>query len=138
MRLLLDTHLLLWAAAGTLPPELARHVADEDNDLSFSPASIWEIVIKKGLGRPDFTVDPARLHHGLIASGYLEVPITGRATLHVATLPALHKDPFDRLLVAQAIEEGLTLLTADRSLAGYPGRVTCIPASASDPGDARA
>lgn len=132
MRLLLDTHVLLWAAAGTLPNELAEHVADEGNDLYFSPASIWEVVIKKGLGRADFTVDPTQLHRGLIAAGYGEVPITGRATLQVATLPDLHKDPFDRLLVAQAIEEGLTLLTADRSLVGYPGGVMCIPGSASD------
>ncbi|MCW5954568.1 MAG: type II toxin-antitoxin system VapC family toxin [Propionibacteriaceae bacterium] len=132
MRLLLDTHVLLWAAAGTLPAELAEHIADEDNDLHFSPASIWEIVIKKALGRPDFTVDPTQLHRALIATGYREVPITGRATLQVATLPDLHKDPFDRVLVAQAIEEGLTLLTADRSLAGYPGGVMCIPGPASD------
>lgn len=136
MRLLLDTHVLLWAAAGTLPAELAEHVADEDNDLYFSPVSIWEVVIKKGLGRPDFTVDPTQLHRALIASGYREVPITGRATLPVVTLPDLHKDPFDRLLVAQAIEEGLTMLTADRSLAGYPGGVLCIPGSVSDQGDA--
>lgn len=131
MRLLLDTHVLLWAAAGTLSAELAEHIADENNDLHFSPVSIWEVVIKQGLGRPDFTVDPTQLHRGLIANGYRELPITGRATLQVAALPDLHKDPFDRLLVAQAIEEGLTLLTADRSLAGYPGGVLCVPGAAT-------
>ena len=131
MRLLLDTHVLLWAAAGTLPDEFAEYIADEENDLYFSPVSIWEVVIKKGLGRPDFTVDPTQLHRGLVANGYRELPITGRATLQVATLPDLHRDPFDQLLVAQAIEEGLTLLTADRSLAGYPGGVLCVPGAAT-------
>ncbi len=131
MRLLLDTRVLLWAAAGTLPDEFAEYIADEENDLYFSPVSIWEVVIKKGLGRPDFTVDPTQLHRGLIANGYRELPITGRATLQVAALPDLHKDPFDRLLVAQAIEEGLTLLTADRSLAGYPDGVLCVPGAAT-------
>lgn len=130
MRLLLDTRVLLWAAAGTLPDEFAEYIADEENDLYFSPVSIWEVVIKKGLGRPDFTVDPTQLHRGLIANGYRELPITGRATLQVAALPDLHKDPFDRLLVAQAIEEGLTLLTADRSLANYPGGVLWLPGTA--------
>lgn len=129
MRLLLDTHVLLWAAAGTLAAALAELVADEDNDLHFSPVSIWEVVIKKSLGHPDFTVNPTQLHRGLVANGYRELPITGRATLQVGTLPDLHKDPFDRLLVAQAIEEGLTLLTSDRALLGYPGGVLYVPCS---------
>ncbi|MGC3953837.1 MAG: type II toxin-antitoxin system VapC family toxin [Propionicimonas sp.] len=107
------------------------HITEQENDLYFSPVSIWEVVIKKGLGGPDFTVDPTQLHRGLIANGYQELPITGRATLQVATLPDLHKDPFDRLLVAQAIEEGLVLLTADRSLAGYPGGVLYVPSARS-------
>lgn len=127
MRLLLDTRVLLWAAAGTLTAVLAEHVANEGNELHFSPVSIWEVVIKKSLGRPDFIVDPTQFHRGLIANGYRELPITGRATLQVEALPDVHKDPFDRLLVAQAIEEGLTLLTSDRALLGYPGGVLYVP-----------
>jgi len=126
MKILLDTHILLWAAADDLPAPAARYIADSANTLLFSPASLWEIVIKRGLGRSDFTVDPASLYSGLIGAGYQELPITGRHTLLVSTLPTLHKDPFDRILLAQAASEGIPLLTADNAVRQYPGSVIFV------------
>ncbi len=129
MRLLLDTHLLLCAAgfdagAGSpLPARAASLIDDETNDLYFSAASIWEVAVKSGLGRADFQADPLRLRHGLLANGYEELPITGEHAAAVAQLPPIHKDPFDRLLVAQAKAEGLTLLTADARVAEYGGAI---------------
>ena len=126
MKILIDTHILLWAAAGELPPTAARYIEDSANVLLFSPASIWEVVIKRGLGRADFVVDPASFFSGLLSAGYQELPITGRHTLLVSTLPLLHKDPFDRLLLAQAISEGMPLLTADNQISQYPGSVIYV------------
>ena len=123
MNLLLDTHILLWAAADELPEEAARYVEDMNNTLFFSSASIWEIVIKNGLGRNDFVVDPPSLYKGLIDAGYKELSITGRHTLLISTLPLLHKDPFDRLLIAQSAAEGISLITADELIAQYPGSI---------------
>jgi PIN domain nuclease of toxin-antitoxin system len=121
MRVLLDTHLLLWAAGSPqrLPKTALSILKAHDTALLFSAASIWEVVIKTSLGRSDFQVDPQRLRHGLLVHGYEELPITGDHALAVRTLPSLHKDPFDRILIAQAQSEGLTLLTADRQLAAY-------------------
>ena len=123
MKILLDTHILLWAAAGELPPEAARYIENNENTLLFSPASLWEIVIKRGFGRADFIVDPASLYSGLLSAGYQELPITGRHTLIVSTLPPLHKDPFDRILLAQAAYEGIPFLTSDKLLLQYPGSI---------------
>jgi PIN domain nuclease of toxin-antitoxin system len=121
MRVLLDTHLLLWAAGS--PQRLSRTalvvLKARDTALFFSAASVWEVVIKNGLGRADFQVDPSHLRHGLLLHGYEELPITGEHALAVRALPSVHKDPFDRILLAQAQSEGLTLLTADRELAAY-------------------
>jgi len=128
MKILLDTHLLLWAAADQLPPEAARYIEDNTNTLLFSPASLWEIVIKRGLGRADFVVDPAALSSGLFSAGYQELPITGRHALLVSTLPSLHKDPFDRILLAQAMSEGVPLLTSDKAVSKYPGSVIYVGA----------
>ncbi len=127
MKLLLDTHMLLWAAAGNLPKEAETLVVDAGNTLYFSPASIWEIGIKKSLGRSDFKVDPEVLRRGLVDNGYLELPITSRHALAVNDLPPLHKDPFDRMLLAQAKVEGIPLLTSDSALQPYPGPVMFIP-----------
>jgi len=125
MKLLFDTHVLLWAAAS--PQRISRKVRmlieNRENALIFSAASIWEIVIKRTLGRRDFRVDPQRVRRRLIENGYDELPVGGEHVLRVATLPAVHRDPFDRLLVAQAIHEGLVLVTADRALAQYPASV---------------
>jgi len=126
MKLLIDTHILLWAAADELPSAAARYIQNMDNTLLFSPASIWEVVIKRSLGREDFDVDPASLYSGLLSAGYQELPITGRHTLLVSNLPQLHKDPFDRILLAQSASEGIPLLTSDSVLAQYPGSLIFI------------
>ncbi|MDL2226228.1 type II toxin-antitoxin system VapC family toxin [Deltaproteobacteria bacterium OttesenSCG-928-M10] len=127
MKLLLDTHMLLWAAAGTLPGEAEALVADPDNTLYFSPASIWEIGIKKSLGRSDFKVDPEVLWRGLIDSHYQELAITTPHTLAVNDLPMVHKDPFDRILLAQAKSEGISFVTSDGTLREYSGPLIFIP-----------
>ncbi len=121
MKLLLDTHLLLWAAGEpTKLPTAARVlIEDEANALLFSAASLWEIAIKRGLGRPDFQVNPRRLRRGLLDNGYVELPVSSLHAVEVDTLPVLHKDPFDRILIAQAKTEGIALLTVDRTLAAY-------------------
>jgi len=126
MRILVDTHILLWSASGELPPDAARYILDLENTLLFSPASIWEVVIKRGLGREDFYVDPASLYSGLLSAGYLELPITGRHTLLVSHLPPLHKDPFDRILLAQSASEGIPLLTSDSVMSQYPGSIIFV------------
>jgi len=128
VRLLLDTHVLLWAAAE--PQRLSSNalslLASADNDLVYSAASLWEAAIKSSLGRPDFTVQPQVLRRRLLEAGYEELAITGEHALLTASLPLLHRDPFDRLLVAQATVEGITLLTADEQVARYPGPIRRI------------
>lgn len=128
MKLLLDTHLLLWAAKGLeyLPPDAWNLMNMPENELIFSVASLWEIVIKCGLDRADFSVDPHLLRRGLLDNGYSELPILSKHVVATGTLPPIHKDPFDRLLVAQAIVEGITLLTADARVAEYPGPVQYV------------
>lgn len=128
MKLLLDTHLLLWAAGDPEAlSEAARSlIEDPQNALLFSAASVWEVAIKKGLGRSDFRVDPRLLRRGLIDNGYAELAITSEHAVSVDSLPALHKDPFDRLLVAQATTEGILLLTSDSVVARYPGPVRLV------------
>ncbi len=128
MKLLLDTRLLLWAAGfdaetDTLPRRAAAAIEDEANRLHFSPASIWEVAIKSALGRRDFEADPHLLRRGLLDNGYVEVPVTGEHAARVVRLPPLHKDPFDRMLISQAICEGLTLLTTDAKMASYDGPI---------------
>ena len=128
MKLLLDTHLLLWAAGQpeSLSDAARSLMADPDNVLMFSAASLWEVSIKHGLGRPDFRVDPRLLRRGLIDNGYGELAITSEHAVAVDSLPAIHKDPFDRILVAQATIEGIVLLTADPVVARYPGPVRLV------------
>ena len=125
MKLLLDTHLLLWAAEGLerLSPDAKALMSEPENELFFSVVSLWEIVIKRGLGRDDFMVDPRVLRRGLLDNGYGELSILSEHAVAIDALPPIHKDPFDRLLVAQAIVEGITLLTADFRVAEYPGPV---------------
>ncbi|MER9231596.1 type II toxin-antitoxin system VapC family toxin [Mesorhizobium sp. M0622] len=128
MKLLLDTHLLLWAAGepDKLPPAALTQIENRDNDLMFSAASLWEIAIKRGLGRADFTVDARLLRRGLIDNGYHELPITGEHAIAVEGLPPIHKDPFDRILIAQSIVEGITLLTVDDLVAQYPAPIRSL------------
>ena len=128
MKLLLDTHLLLWAAGspGQLSATARLLLEDPQNELLFSAASLWEIVIKCGLGRSDFQVDARVLRRGLLDNGYQELVITSEHSVSIDILPPIHKDPFDRILVAQAIVEGITLLTADALVAQYPGPVRLV------------
>ena len=128
MKLLLDTHLLLWAAGQ--PHRLSKKtralIDAPDNDLLFSVASLWEIVIKRALGREDFKVDARLLRRGLLDNGYGELLIGSEHVVAIEHLPPLHKDPFDRVLVAQASVEGITLLTADPLIAQYPGPIRSV------------
>ena len=121
MRLLLDTHLLLWAVAssGRLSPHVRSSIEDPQNDVHYSAASVWEIAIKSGLRRKDFRVDLSLLHSSLQAMGLSELPVRAEHALAVTHLPPIHRDPFDRLLVAQSIVEPMVLLTNDAVLAPY-------------------
>ena len=128
MKLLLDTHLLLWAAGE--PRRLskaARALIDNpDNELLFSAASLWEVAIKRGLGRKDFMVDARLLRRGLLDNGYRELPILSDHVVATESLPLIHRDPFDRILVAQATVEGITLLTIDSLVSQYPGPIRTV------------
>jgi PIN domain nuclease of toxin-antitoxin system len=132
MRLLLDTHLLLWSSGtfsgptSPMPPAADALIDDEANTLCFSPASIWEVAIKKAQGRADFQADPHALRRALLDNGYVELPITSEHAASVVFLPPIHKDPFDRLLIAQARIEGVVLLTADAKVARYDGPIRRI------------
>lgn len=125
MKLLLDTHLLLWAASEPkrIPKSARILIEDPENEVMFSAASLWEITIKRGLGRQDLRVDPRVLRRALLDNGYSELPITSEHVIHIEQLPPKHKDPFDRVLIAQAVVEGITLLTNDQKLAAYPGPI---------------
>ena len=133
MRLLLDTHVLLWAAGEPqrLRPAALALIEDAANELYFSAASLWEVAIKSGLGRADFSVDPRLLRRALVEHGHAELPITGAHAVAVDLLPSIHGDPFDRILVAQAQVEAMTLLTADDIVGRYPGSIQVIRAARS-------
>ncbi len=128
MRLLLDTHLLLWAAAKSrrLPKQARSLLEDPANEVLFSAASLWEIVIKAGLRKPDFKVDIALLRPALAEMAFAELAVSGAHAEKVATLPPIHKDPFDRMLVAQSLAEPLVLLTNDEVLADYGATVQVV------------
>jgi len=125
VRLLLDTHFIIWSIRDRerFSPALATRLTDPANTLVFSVATIWEIAIKHAQGRADFVFDPVVIRPGLIAQGYEELPILGPHAAATTALPPIHRDPFDRLLVAQANYEGITLLTADPMVAQYPGPI---------------
>lgn len=128
MKLLLDTHLLLWAAGSPerLSATARTLLEDPENELFFSAASLWEIGIKRGLGRSNFQVEARVLRRGLLDNGYLELMITSEHAVTTEGLPPIHKNPFDRILIAQAIVEGIILLTADALVAQYPGPVRLV------------
>jgi len=128
VKLLLDTHILLWSAGqpDKLSTEARTILLDSTNSLFFSSASIWEIVIKRGLGRDDFKVDPLRLRKQLVINGYEEVAVSADHALAVDVLPALHKDPFDRILIAQARMEGMLLLSADCQVSRYGNGILTV------------
>ncbi|MFI4955626.1 MAG: type II toxin-antitoxin system VapC family toxin [Gammaproteobacteria bacterium] len=125
MKLILDTHLLLWAAGQShkLSDVALKMINDPDNELFFSSASLWEITIKNGLGREDLHVNPHLLRRSLLDNDYHELPITSEHAVGTDSLPPIHKDPFDRIIIAQAIAEGFELLTADAIVAQYPGPI---------------
>jgi PIN domain nuclease of toxin-antitoxin system len=126
--LLLDTHVLLWAAGqpDKLSGKARALLEDPANALAFSVASLWEIVIKHGLRRADFQVEPRRLRRGLVEAGYREIAIESAHALAVSQLPPLHRDPFDRMLIAQAAAEGAVLLTVDPILSQYSGPIELV------------
>jgi PIN domain nuclease of toxin-antitoxin system len=120
-RFLVDTQILIWLAdrSEQLPDPVAAILQEGEDELVFSLVSIWETSIKFALGRLDFTIHPRQLRDGLLEFGFKELPITPQHVIAVASLPHIHRDPFDRLLVAQAQIEGLTLMTTDKKLAQY-------------------
>ena len=122
MRILLDTHILLWAARGTLEPKVTSLLEDTSNDLYFSPVNIWEIELK----REKLNIDPRVFLHSLIHNGYRELTLTSRHVVALCQLPKLHSDPFDRILLAQALSEDIVLLTADAVVKQYSATVGCI------------
>ena len=121
MRILLDTHILLWALAS--PKQLGKDalaaIEDPANDVLFSAASIWEIAIKASLKRADFRVSPGEISAAAVESGFRELPVYSAAAAHTAKLPVHHRDPFDRILIAQAITEPAVFYTADAQLEVY-------------------
>jgi PIN domain nuclease of toxin-antitoxin system len=121
MRMLVDTHLLLWAAASSrrLPQAARRLIEDPSNEVHFSAASLWEIVTKTALRKRDFKVDVALLRRALAEMGFSELQVSGAHAERLASLPLLRRDPFDRMLVAQSLAEPLVLLTNDELLADY-------------------
>ena len=125
MNILLDTHIVLWSVFKTrsLSSDARAILEDPANQLIFSVVNLWEITIKRGQGRRDFQVDPPPMREALLLSGYRELPIASEHAMAVGQLPRIHKDPFDRLLVAQANVEGCLLLTADSKVSRYPGLI---------------
>ena len=128
MRALLDTHILLWAVASSRKLSKAARLVIEDpeNEVFYSPANLWEIAIKSALRRSDFRVDVAALHGALPESGFAELPIRAVHAVALAGLPDIHRDPFDRILVCQALTEPLVLITNDGTLAQYPAPVRLV------------
>ena len=128
MKLLLDTHLLLRAAGEPhrLSPTARSLIENSETALVFSVVSLWEVTIKRGLERQDFMVEPRVLRRALLDNGYEELVVTGEHALSVEGLPPIHRDPFDRLLVAQATVEGITLLTSDARVGEYPGPIRYV------------
>ncbi|MBP0447444.1 type II toxin-antitoxin system VapC family toxin [Roseomonas sp. SSH11] len=128
MRLLLDTHLLLWALAEPerLGGKARSVIEDPENEVLFSAASIWEVAIKAGLGRPDFAVRPEEVAQAALEAGFAELPVRAEVAARVADLPPHHRDPFDRLLVAQALAGPMRLYTADPLLPPYSELVTLV------------
>ena len=128
MRILLDTHVLLWAVGDSerLPESARKWLEDSNNEVFFSAASLWEIAIKASLGREDFRVDPAQILEVMPETGFSELPINAAHAVEVYRLPLIHKDPFDRLLVAQSKVEPMLLLTNDDLLVQYSDNVRLI------------
>lgn len=129
MKLLVDTHILLWMSGMSwrLPQKVRGLLENIENEVFFSTISIWEIAIKSSLPRfPDFSVDAEKLRRTLIDQGYLELPLMGEHAVAVGGLPHIHGDPFDRILIAQSLVEGLSLITVDKTVARYGGLIQLV------------
>ena len=128
MNFLLDTHILIWVAISPhkISLELASLLSDPSNHLYFSSASIWEIPIKESLGKRDFEISSKKLHGGLIENGYKEIKVSALHAIEVIKPPFIHRDPFDRILVATAIWENMPLLTNDSTLSPYHSLVRVL------------
>jgi PIN domain nuclease of toxin-antitoxin system len=128
VRLLVDTHVLLWAVATPerLPPSSRDRLESPVNDVLFSAASIWELTIKIQVGRLKLTVEPEVIAEAATRMGFEELPVTAAHAAGVGRLPLHHRDPFDRLLVAQAIHEPARFLTADQVLAQYSDLIEIV------------
>jgi PIN domain nuclease of toxin-antitoxin system len=128
VKFLLDTQLLIWAMGESeqLPGEARFLIEDASNEVIFSVTSIWEIAIKRDLDRPGFRVEPAVLRQNLLENGYRELALTGAHAIALRGMPKIHRDPFDRILIAQAMVEGFTLLTVDAEIAKYPGPIRLV------------
>ena len=127
MDLLIDTQILIWLGQGS--PRLSRKATallEDDRHLLFSPLNVVEVAVKRAKGFADFQIDPVEFRTSLLASKFIELPLTGAHAVRLRDLPPIHKDPFDRLLVAQALAEGIAFLTADAMLGAYPGRVMVV------------
>ena len=116
MKFLLDTQLIVWAfyEQKRLSPQARSIMEARDNQLTFSAASLWEIAIKRGQGKREFQFDPRILRRTLLDAGYIELPVLGQHSVEVDILPPIHKDPFDRLLAAQALDLRIPLVSRDR------------------------
>lgn len=125
MRFLLDSHLLVWISEDSikLPKKLRLLLKDADNQFFFSAASIWELAIKSSLGKPDYRVNVTQLYHELQEHDYQELVLSSSHAFALENLPPIHKDPFDRILIAQSISEGMLLLTSDETVARYNGPI---------------
>ncbi|GHU06618.1 twitching motility protein PilT [Betaproteobacteria bacterium] len=128
MKFLLDTHLLIWAVTEDrrLSVRALDLITDTRNEIFFSVLSLWEIAIKRGQNRADFLYEPRAVRRALLDNGYQELPILSQHVVDIDNLPPIHKDPFDRLLIAQAMAEGITLLTADATVAQYSGPIQLV------------
>ncbi len=125
MRFLLDTHFILWLPIGGrgIKRNARALLENSSNEFLFSAASLWEIALKRARYRGTFGFDPREIQRQMLENGYEELPIQSQHVFALEALAPIHRDPFDRLLIAQAIVEGITLLTVDAAVARYPGPI---------------
>ncbi|OHV83761.1 type II toxin-antitoxin system VapC family toxin [Rhizobium sp. LCM 4573] len=128
MKVLLDSHLLVWlvGASYRLPLDAREIIENPDHEIFFSSASIWELSIKYSSGKIGLELPPRMLYRVLIESDFQELAVTATHALEVELLQPIHKDPFDRILVAQSMSEGMLLLTSDETIAQYNGPIRLV------------
>jgi PIN domain nuclease of toxin-antitoxin system len=127
-RFLVDTQLLLWNVYGSrkVPARLARLFGDGRHQFFYSAASLWEIAVKAARGQEDFVAEVGEIRDALEENGFHELPVGSQHAVALAALPPIHADPFDRMLIAQAIVEPMALITTDERLAAYPGTIEVV------------